>query len=819
MDNRPEVDKIAQSLAFKVEATPQDNGLEITSTSKITPLNFKIRIRKKNEAAVQKGILSVPKLNVPERIRLISSDQTIMSFDMLMEAVINKKYSRKATRRFFGGCFKNGCDQDDSPYIKKISKSKLYGEDITSRSAGVINNSILVAKNNDQLNSNPKQPNKKTQHDYFGKCKPGGCLDPPFDEDKYSYEPDKEQILFDNSKNYNILKIKKNDGQNSIIDRLSIEKSSDRVQNKSSVLSILSLYQAQFLNNSLDSKYSDSIITYPPTLSSSEILTEKYINEKNRINGDKSRKSFNEFYETYFIPSKTTKKYINKKASIISHTNERFKDPTTLNNKVQKEIEGNSIEFIKPYQNENKTQQIVISTVSKVNQNYIDQPEKEHLYEDTTTELISKTLYEPLVEPENIMLLTLDLKSDKIITDNQTDNKITQNEVIANDNNSYISINRKSGSKMISSNFTDNVQDNYNFQTNSKDLDKVYENITNSTREINNNNNSNEAFINDKIHLKDSKLSQIATEKRNITIKNELLDTLDTNNKENCEESNSAINTYKRDINTQKNDKSNVEISNKDSKIIKYETSKKISEEPKIDDKSILSDFKQECVNPTISTAIVTVNSYKESQIKEQTSFIADDVKSENIINKCFISSLSASHIKEEIQNESPGICLNLAFQSYPGKNGNKTIKTLDASRPLVRKSDDSITIIKSKIKPDSKEIKIPIDSENYMFIQLRKDQPHLTQKNKSTFTKQTQDVSAMELNNNIESLQKTLAILYELQLVPLQNVIKSLKEEIDELARQQFWLKENLQIKKNKPIKLININKRCGCFKRYGNI
>lgn len=100
------VDQIVKSLSFEVEAVPQDHVPRLTGTSNSTPLNVKIRVRKKNESGMEHGFISVPKFGHPdanpERIRLISSDQTIMSFDVSMEADFVKKPKRKSRNFFFG---------------------------------------------------------------------------------------------------------------------------------------------------------------------------------------------------------------------------------------------------------------------------------------------------------------------------------------------------------------------------------------------------------------------------------------------------------------------------------------------------------------------------------------------------------------------------------------------------------------------------------------------------------------------------------------------------------------------------------------------
>lgn len=102
------VDQIVQSLAFEVEAVtvPHNDLAALSSTSSSSPMNVRIRVKKRNEHGVQHGIVTVPKVGytdaVPERIRLISSDQTIMAFDVSTEADVTNKPKRKSRKHFFG---------------------------------------------------------------------------------------------------------------------------------------------------------------------------------------------------------------------------------------------------------------------------------------------------------------------------------------------------------------------------------------------------------------------------------------------------------------------------------------------------------------------------------------------------------------------------------------------------------------------------------------------------------------------------------------------------------------------------------------------
>lgn len=103
MDNEALVDQIVRSLSFEVVAIPE-NIIAADSTPESTPLNVKIKVRKKSDAALRHGVLSMPKVEtitesqkdaVPERIRLVSSDQTIMNLKMLVEADLEKNIAHE----------------------------------------------------------------------------------------------------------------------------------------------------------------------------------------------------------------------------------------------------------------------------------------------------------------------------------------------------------------------------------------------------------------------------------------------------------------------------------------------------------------------------------------------------------------------------------------------------------------------------------------------------------------------------------------------------------------------------------------------------
>ncbi|XP_063822939.1 uncharacterized protein LOC135072830 [Ostrinia nubilalis] len=316
MGNESVVDQIVNNLSFEVEAVPQDDD-KLASTSNTTPLNVKIRVRKKNESGIQHGVLSVPKFGrpdaQPERIRLISSDQTIMSFNMSMEADLVKKPKRKPRKSLFARCLGTQYDDDEMPYAPSTAyNAKVSDANTTSKSDGVIRQNFTLSKTNYDNAVDLQIHTKK--HGILGKCKPGGCLDPPFGEEKYSYEPTQKIQLkkmpgitedkVEKPKKIKVSKMVADQRNINVSNELSKESIGNKTKTKSQDESdsILSLYNNS-LEGSLDSKYSDSVITYPP-------LTNTNSNEKslrNRIsNEEKPRKSFDDSIEAFFS-SKTSR--------------------------------------------------------------------------------------------------------------------------------------------------------------------------------------------------------------------------------------------------------------------------------------------------------------------------------------------------------------------------------------------------------------------------------------------------------------------------------------------------------------------------------
>lgn len=94
------VDQIVQNLAFEVEAVPKNELIQTTSMSQSTPLNVKIKVKKKDEIYKRYDASSIASRTV-QKVRLVNSDRTIMTFDVFMEAEFEKKPSRKLRKHIF----------------------------------------------------------------------------------------------------------------------------------------------------------------------------------------------------------------------------------------------------------------------------------------------------------------------------------------------------------------------------------------------------------------------------------------------------------------------------------------------------------------------------------------------------------------------------------------------------------------------------------------------------------------------------------------------------------------------------------------------
>ncbi|KAL4713340.1 hypothetical protein ACJJTC_006808 [Scirpophaga incertulas] len=255
------IDQFVKSLSFEVEAVPEKVKREKLKKQTYTPMNVKIRVRKKDEYNGKEGSIIVSKRNrhsLPARMRPTSSDQTILSFKVLIGPDSTKKSKKKSHKNFFGNCLGTQYDDDDMPYLPNIAYNGKVSDIVTSiKSETMLKHTLNLYKANNatKINSMPHHKNDSI----FGKCKPGGCLDPPFGEDKYCYK----LAIVDHDTPQDI---STKTAKTLLAEHRTKNEASPTVQviDKTEDDSIFSIYEAENFKSSIDTKYSDSIITYPP---------------------------------------------------------------------------------------------------------------------------------------------------------------------------------------------------------------------------------------------------------------------------------------------------------------------------------------------------------------------------------------------------------------------------------------------------------------------------------------------------------------------------------------------------------------------------
>ncbi|XP_046962036.1 MATH and LRR domain-containing protein PFE0570w-like [Vanessa cardui] len=302
--------KSTPNLPFEVIAVPQYDNTRLVNSANYNlndPINIKIRIRNKEEKGEKYGIVSAPKLFAynSKKVRLVSSDQTIMSFDLFVEPNTSKKIQKKSHKNFFHffkprGCLRIQNENDDkSSYLPGATNDVAM---IKSTCSIVETNNIseknVLKKNFPRIPSSERID--KQLKAFMGICKPGGCLDPPFNEDKYSYKPALEHSS--TSLKY---------------------KTKDKKELRQEITSLytdsgVKIKMKETSENNGKPQLEDngepdahSLITYPTSSSSNEFRVHKESRDmklKSRLSSEnKARISMNEFSEIFFMPPKKEK--------------------------------------------------------------------------------------------------------------------------------------------------------------------------------------------------------------------------------------------------------------------------------------------------------------------------------------------------------------------------------------------------------------------------------------------------------------------------------------------------------------------------------
>ncbi|CAG4949157.1 unnamed protein product [Colias eurytheme] len=315
MDAQTAINKLVENLSFQVLTGPCKVHIanNVSKNATGTPINVKIKLRHKDDKN-NRDIFSMSKIensNNANKLRLVNSDQTITSFNLLMDSDINKKSSKKSQNKILhlfkpGACLRNQNKDDDYTYMPESNKNKEYNASKTEdkdekEKFGLMKNYIIEDEPFDDPVRRPKM--------FLGKCKPGGCLDPPFDEDKYSYEPVKMNQPVKEQK-------------------YSTQKPSDVVQNeilnntKSEKIYLRSASKRQDSYLDKDIK-AGSLITYPPN-----VLCNQPGSQKDSVEIPyKAKKqalppNTNEYLQAFYIPPKSKETSISSKTiDIVENEN------------------------------------------------------------------------------------------------------------------------------------------------------------------------------------------------------------------------------------------------------------------------------------------------------------------------------------------------------------------------------------------------------------------------------------------------------------------------------------------------------------------
>ncbi|XP_045534608.1 uncharacterized protein LOC106719403 [Papilio machaon] len=431
------MEQIIESLAFEIEAVPNKNKGQKSTNVYNDPINVKIRIRNKDQNKIlRQGVISIPNKDNPmygnEKIQLSNSDQTIMSFNVLMEQdeSTNKQRKHKRKFRFFkrGSCLGNQTEEDQFEFQRRCDMDNEQLVPIKSTSINDMN------KRNFTLtkmygNSDTRRMEKRTHKDILGECKPGGCLDPPYGEDKYSYVPKLIQMSRidkdSNKRKSNEVAYKKPLNKNTNIkEKDEISYVSDK-KDQLPISTNISLSKA---------KKSNSIITYPSISSCASLNisnTQKLIQDNN--NDSRLSHTSRENVETYFISPKKIK--INKFRERTNGTDfgiekHSFVKPLSLDQDILKESKP---EILKNYENTHPEGVVVDSkmTIQSNNKSF----EKNKI--NSRTQLSSLADLSSLLDTK----MSLNLTKSDLTTKNSLNNTIVSEHPDTDESSLKISLN------------------------------------------------------------------------------------------------------------------------------------------------------------------------------------------------------------------------------------------------------------------------------------------------------------------------------------------------------------------------------------------
>ncbi|OWR46514.1 hypothetical protein KGM_200485 [Danaus plexippus plexippus] len=169
-----------------------------------------------------------------------------------------------------------------------------------------------------------------------------------------------------------------------------------------------------------------------------------------------------------------------------------------------------------------------------------------------------------------------------------------------------------------------------------------------------------------------------------------------------------------------------------------------------------------------------------------------------------------------DIKHTSSSIFLNFAFHSLANEFG-YTITTLDPTTDLTVYPQNKITTIKTALKENDKEIRIRMDSETDIIIQIKRNHKR-NEGSKSIVSNEGRNLMrgycSETIINKDQFFKNTLKTVYD-TLVPIEKIISNLKEEADVLYREQLLLRKILSSREMKSKRIIRTNKNCSCLEK----
>ncbi|XP_047513826.1 uncharacterized protein LOC125055411 [Pieris napi] len=165
--------------------------------------------------------------------------------------------------------------------------------------------------------------------------------------------------------------------------------------------------------------------------------------------------------------------------------------------------------------------------------------------------------------------------------------------------------------------------------------------------------------------------------------------------------------------------------------------------------------------------------------------------------------------------NNSDVFQLDFALQSYVNNDKERAFKTIDSATARDNDKQEPILLFKSKLRVNEDEMKLPIDPYTDFVVLLKRNNLINTEDAKKILSREALHIKKEKHYARVlNEFQETMSKVYEQTLIPVQNMLQTLKEEVDILARNQIVIREMLR-NKSKPTRLINVNRRCSCYRK----